>query len=169
MAVVLSADRRKVLLLRREIFFLWDLPGGGIEADEDPAAAAIRETLEETGYEIKINRPVGQYLHQSVYGRGDQQTYAFEAIVVGGKPRPFSLETAGLRWCDVAKLPVGLQLLQRQMISDALSNASGPFSRHIKFPAWKLWPARAVFIPMRCIKKLLRPAERRRSPRTSGK
>jgi 8-oxo-dGTP diphosphatase len=148
MAVVLSEDRRKTLLLRREIFFLWDLPGGGIEEGEDPAAAAIREVWEETGYYLKINRFVGQYLHQSVYGTGDQKTFTFEGIVAGGIPRRFTNETAGLRWCDVGKLPHGLQPLQRQMISDALTAATEPFSRHIKFPNWKLWPARAVFIPM---------------------
>jgi 8-oxo-dGTP diphosphatase len=169
MAVILSADRRQVLLLRREIFFLWDLPGGGIEEGEDPAAAALRETLEETGYEIKIECLVGQYLHQSVYGRGDQRTHVFEGFVVGGKPRQRGLETAGLRWCDVAKLPVGLQPLQRQMIADALSGITEPFSRRIEFPGCKLWPARAVFVPMGWIKRLLRPAELRRSRRTSRK
>jgi 8-oxo-dGTP pyrophosphatase MutT (NUDIX family) len=155
MAVILSENRKQVLLLRREIFFLWDLPGGGIEPGEEPAAAAMRETGEETGYEIKINRLVGQYLHQSVYGCGDQQTHAFEAVVVGGKPRKYSWESTGLRWCDISSLPLGLQPLQRQMISDALSCAAEPCNRHIKFSNWKLWPARSVFIPMSWIKRLL--------------
>jgi 8-oxo-dGTP diphosphatase len=155
MAVILSKDRRQVLLLRREIFFLWDLPGGGIEGNEDPAAAAIRETLEETGYKIEIVKIVGKYLHQSVYGRGDQRTHAFEAIIVGGRQRRHGLETTGLRWCDVDNLPAGLQQLQRQMINDAFSRAFEPYDRHLKFPYWKLWPARAVFIPIGWIKRIL--------------
>lgn len=30
----------------------WEVPGGGVESGEDTTAAAIRETAEETGYEV---------------------------------------------------------------------------------------------------------------------
>src|SRR5216110_2129034 len=33
------------------------LPGGGIEPGEAPAVAAVRETLEETGYIITVDEP----------------------------------------------------------------------------------------------------------------
>jgi tRNA(adenine34) deaminase len=33
------------------------LPGGEIETDESPAAAAARETMEETGYAIRVHEP----------------------------------------------------------------------------------------------------------------
>ena len=36
----------------RKYYFL---PGGGIEAGESPAQSAVRETLEETGYKIRID------------------------------------------------------------------------------------------------------------------
>ena len=32
----------------------WSLPGGSIETDETPSSAAIRETLEETGYRVRL-------------------------------------------------------------------------------------------------------------------
>ena len=156
MAVVLSPDRRQVLLLRREFFVLWDLPGGGIEENEEAAIAAVRETREETGYEIEIDCLVGRYTHQSVYGRGDQLTHAFRGHVVGGNPKHFGLETTGLRWFPTGQLPRGLEALHRRIIADALTDSSKPFERYISFPRWKLYTARVVFFVFRWINNGLR-------------
>lgn len=156
MAVVFSQDRQKVLLLRREIFVLWDLPGGGINKGEEPDHAAVRECREETGYIIELDGAVGKYLHQSVYGRGDQLTYAFRGHVVGGKARGFGPETSGLAWCPIDRLPRGLETLHRQIIADAFANSSGLVERRIDFPLWKLYPARAAFMLMSRINKTIR-------------
>jgi len=156
MAVVFSEDRQKVLLLRREIFILWDLPGGGINQDEEPDAAAVRECREETGYVIELDGAVGKYLHQSVYGRGDQLTYAFRGHVVGGKPKRIGLEITELRWCDVKHLPRGLETLHRQIIADALANHNEMVERRIDFPLWKLYPARVIFFIMRVVNDTIR-------------
>lgn len=150
MCVVLSEDRARVLLLRREVFVLWDLPGGGIEPDEDPTDAAIRETREESGYDVVIERLVGTYRCQSVYSLGgDQLTYVFRARVRGGAPKRFGLETTGLRWFPVNALPRGVEPLQRQMIADALADLPTPVERRIEFARWKLYPARVIFFVMR--------------------
>ncbi|MCX7756262.1 MAG: NUDIX hydrolase [Anaerolineales bacterium] len=56
-AAVLVEQDGKVLLVRRvnEPFRgLWTLPAGFVNADEDPAQAAIRECLEETGLEVTL-------------------------------------------------------------------------------------------------------------------
>ena len=34
----------------------WEVPGGGVELGEDTAAAAVRETAEETGYRVPLDR-----------------------------------------------------------------------------------------------------------------
>jgi 8-oxo-dGTP diphosphatase len=146
MTVVLSEDYRKVLLHRREVFILWDLPGGKIDKGETPDDAAVRECREETGYIIELDGAVGKYLHQSVCGRGDQLTYTFRGHVVGGKARCFGMETLGLYWCPVDRLPRGLEPLHRQMIADALACSSEIMERRIDFPKWKLYPARVVFV-----------------------
>lgn len=149
MCVVLSEDRQRVLLLRREVFVLWDLPGGGIEPNEEPAEAAARETREESGYAVAIERFVGTYRCQSVYGAGDQLTYVFRARVTGGTPKHIGLETLGLRWFPVNALPRGVEPLQRQMIADALADSPEPVERRIEFARWKLYPARVIFFIMR--------------------
>jgi 8-oxo-dGTP diphosphatase len=40
--------------------FEFDLPGGGVEADEDEAAALMREFAEETGLTVWPNRVIGR-------------------------------------------------------------------------------------------------------------
>lgn len=156
MAVVLSEDRRTVLLLRREIFILWDLPGGRIEKGETPDDAAVRECREETGYIIELDGMVGKYLHQSVCGLGDQLTYAFRGHVAGGKARGFGLETFGLRWCPVDQLPRSLEPLHRQIIADAVVSSSEIFERRINFALWKLYPARVAFFIVSWTNRLIR-------------
>ncbi len=156
MTVVLSEDRQKILLHRREFFFLWDLPGGGIEAHETPTEAAIRETREETGYEIAVERWIGWYRHPSVYDAHEQVTNLFLARVIGGKPTRFGLETTGLGWFAPDALPRGVEPMHRQMIADARANAATPFYRVIEFAAWKLFLARIGFFGMRWRNYLLR-------------
>ena len=145
-----------MLLLRREIFILWDLPGGGINPGEEPAHAAVRECREETGYIIELDGAIGKYLHQSVYGLGDQLTYAFRGHIVGGKPKRFGLEITELRWCDVNNLPRGLETLHRQIISDARANTAEIVERRIDFRLWKLYPARIIFFIMRVVNDTIR-------------
>ena len=47
-----SEDRVLLVPVRDGDAAWWDLPGGGVEAGETPAQAAVRETLEETGYAV---------------------------------------------------------------------------------------------------------------------
>ena len=59
-AVVVRDER---LLLTRlsptELHQGWTLPGGGLEAGEDPEGAAVREVFEETGYVVELVRLLG--------------------------------------------------------------------------------------------------------------
>ena len=40
---------------------MWTIPGGVIDADEDPAAAAQRETWEESGVEVEVGQVLGVF------------------------------------------------------------------------------------------------------------
>src|SRR6266545_7899789 len=69
--VVLN-QKGEVLLVLRQDFRIWALPGGGLEPNETWEQAAVRETLEETGYEVEILQYVGEYWRpQMSEGQGD--------------------------------------------------------------------------------------------------
>ncbi|MGD2158973.1 MAG: NUDIX hydrolase [Anaerolineales bacterium] len=56
-AAVLVVKNEKILLVRRKNTpkrGLWTLPAGFVDAGEDPALAAERECLEETGLDVKV-------------------------------------------------------------------------------------------------------------------
>lgn len=53
--------RGKILLThwRRGHLHGWTLPGGGLEAGEDPRDAVVREVMEETGLEARVGKLLG--------------------------------------------------------------------------------------------------------------
>ncbi|MFD9072830.1 NUDIX hydrolase [Streptomyces lasiicapitis] len=63
-AIIVRNDR--VLLVRRAIKegeLMWQFPAGAIEGDETAEAAAVRETLEETGLTVEAIKLLGERVH----------------------------------------------------------------------------------------------------------
>jgi len=58
---VIFDPQGRVLLCHRRDLDIWNLPGGGMEPGELPTETAIRETREETGLLVDIERLVGVY------------------------------------------------------------------------------------------------------------
>ena len=82
--VILRDPSGRMLLLRRSASDTrrphdWDLPGGGVEPDENFILAAIRETKEEAGIEVAVGQlellytgtefyaPKGENVHRSLF------------------------------------------------------------------------------------------------------
>jgi len=53
---VIFDDQERILLGHRRDMDLWDLPGGGLEPGELPTEGVIRETEEETGLDVEVER-----------------------------------------------------------------------------------------------------------------
>lgn len=64
---------------------LWEFPGGKVEPGEAPAAAAKRETLEETGLRVVIGEAAGRVEH--AYSHFRITLHAFHARVTSGRLR----------------------------------------------------------------------------------
>lgn len=89
-------DAGEVLLIHKTDNDLWALPGGGVDVGESAAAAAVRETEEETGINVEITGLVGLYTnpgHVMAYDDGEvrqQFSICFTARIIGGEIRTSS-------------------------------------------------------------------------------
>ncbi|WP_130387046.1 NUDIX hydrolase [Kribbella sp. VKM Ac-2569] len=96
-----SSDGR-VLLVEPSYKPNWEIPGGAVEADESPWAAAARELLEE----LDTERPLGRLLvvdHVQAYdGRPDAMVFVFDGGVVT------EAEVAAFTFSDGEILSAGL-------------------------------------------------------------
>lgn len=83
----------------------WDLPGGFVEAGEDPAAAVVREIREETGLDAELVRVLGAYA--SVYGETGRHTVdvGFLARVRVPARLVLSEEKSGAAWFALPDFP----------------------------------------------------------------
>jgi ADP-ribose pyrophosphatase YjhB (NUDIX family) len=104
-AVLIEQDGR-VLLVRRvnEPFRgLWTLPAGFVNGGEDPAEAAARECLEETGLSVRIIR-VLDVIAGREHERGADFIIVYFAEVISGRLMPAD-DADAAEWFAREKLP----------------------------------------------------------------
>jgi len=103
-AVAIHDEQGRVLLCLHADKNIWVTPGGLIEPGEQPATAAMRETLEETGLEIQITGILGVYGGPDLiidYPNGDKAAYIgtiFRGRVTGGTLKPDNDEILDARY-----------------------------------------------------------------------
>jgi ADP-ribose pyrophosphatase YjhB (NUDIX family) len=117
-------SNNQILMVMREDFPVWTLPGGKLEPNESFGQTAIRETLEETGIEIKIISLVGVYSRPN-WREGGSHEILFSATPVEGTMTPQLGETVDVRYFDPNNLPEDTFWWDRQRILDANSGQKG--------------------------------------------
>lgn len=108
--VFILNSNQQVLLIQRSDNGLWALPGGCQNLDETPAACAIRECFEETGYVIALKELLGvwsslNYPYLTYPWKENVFTHLmFSAAIVSGKAT-MSEETTKVSWFSEDCMP----------------------------------------------------------------
>lgn len=129
---IVAMRGESVLLVRQYRFLIdrldWEIPGGGVEAGEEPAHAAMREMLEETGVDCGELEPLVQYYpgldnvdnHTSIFlARRAEAVAPFKA-----NPR----EVLEIAWVPIKDC---VRMVSQGEILDALS-VTGVLAAHVK-------------------------------------
>ena len=105
----------------------WAVLGGAVEVGESPAQAAVRETREEIGVEVRLVRlldVLGGPDYEVSYPNGDRTAYVtatYEAAIIGGFPAVRDGELSDLAWFT----PAQLADLELSRFARALLSATG--------------------------------------------
>ena len=124
-----SDDKGNILiLLAKRTDGMWNLPGGGVDPDENPSDAAVREFKEETGLTVRnMGTMVG------VYGEpinGEPRTpaadrldiYTISCVSYLGGDMKLNEESIDLQWFEVSNLPDNLYIRHKNDLKNIFND-----------------------------------------------
>jgi 8-oxo-dGTP pyrophosphatase MutT (NUDIX family) len=126
-----SGDRIEMLLVHRRSPRLWALPKGTPDAGETLEETARRETREETGIEVEIERPLRSIRYFFVRGRTrfHKTVHFFLMRPIGGAIEDHDAEFDEVRWTDADEaLAMLTHATERSVLEEALSLLAGETS-----------------------------------------
>lgn len=131
---IVQNERGEILLIRRTDNGNWSLPGGAMDLGESLGDAAIRETLEESGIEIRLTAVSGIYTdprHVIEYTSNGEVRQEFSVVfiaeAIGGSPTPSS-ESSHVEWVPAASIAdLQMDRTMRKRIDKHLSGEHAPY------------------------------------------
>ncbi len=133
-AVVLD-EKERILLGHRRDKDLWDLPGGSLELGELPTEGVIRETKEETGLEVEVER-----LFEVGVTPDSRLSFVFYCRPVGGELTPTD-ETDIVSFFARAEIPANIAPRKQDMITAAYGRPMQIMFSHITSQSGSEWLA----------------------------
>ncbi len=131
-AVVLD-EQDRILLGHRRDKDLWDLPGGSLEPGELPTEGVIRETREETGLEVEVER-----LFEVGVTPDSRLSFVFYCRPVGGEITPTD-ESDAVSFFARNELPVNISPRKQDMITAAYCHPAQIMFTHITSKSGSDW------------------------------
>ena len=126
--IIIMQDRLVVLVSHWYAPWVWTLPGGGVEKDETPEQAAMREAEEETGLKIKsLAGEIGTYTGSM--GKRDKVKVFYTGDFEGNLTLLPSLEIMGRSWFDIDTLPDEISPANRRRIEAYRAGVRGESGR----------------------------------------
>lgn len=97
----------KLLLVKERSDGLWTLPGGWADVNESPSEAVIRETKEETGYDVSAIKLLA-FWDKLKHDHPPQWPHAYKCFflchILSGEPKE-NLEVAEIGFFDINNIP----------------------------------------------------------------
>lgn len=119
----------RILLVRERSDGRWAMPGGWADVGDRPSETAVRETLEESGFAVRVVRLVGAF----DANRGEYASVFFHAVklvflcdLLGGEAAP-SMETLEVGFFDFDDLPpLSEQRTNQRHLDEVRAHLSDP-------------------------------------------
>jgi len=123
-----EGERVEILLVHRRVPVLWALPKGTPDSGESIEETALRETREETGIEVQVERPLGaiSYFFVRERIRFHKTVHFFLMRPVGGSIDQHDHEFDEVRWFQLEE---ALELMSYPTEREVVQRAAGRLER----------------------------------------
>lgn len=133
--IVFDREGKNILVLKRRDVSMWVFPGGGLDDNETPEQAVVREIYEETGLQVAIVRKTAEYTPKNAL---TSLTHVYECREIKGIPQSTS-ETRSAGFYPLTALPNPFFSLHKEWLDDALLYEKDVIRKPIEqITYWKL-------------------------------